>query len=112
MWLRRVFLAFQTKPKKHGIYEPERERFMNRPKIVVSETNDLDLPAKAILSPIELAEFLGITVQALAQWRCNGEGPVYMKCGRAVRYRRRAIADYLEGRTGTSTTALSAAGVS
>ena len=39
------------------------------------------------LTPGELADRWSLTPQALAQWRSKGEGPQFLKLGRAVRYR-------------------------
>ena len=38
------------------------------------------------LTPREAATFLGLSVRALARYRCNGKGPVFYKFGGRVRY--------------------------
>ncbi len=35
----------------------------------------------------QAATYLGLAVSTLNKWRCHGGGPVYIKMGRAVRYR-------------------------
>ena len=40
-----------------------------------------------ILVPNEAADYLRISPETLRQWRHLGEGPRYLKMGRAVRYR-------------------------
>ncbi|WP_373693286.1 helix-turn-helix transcriptional regulator [Desulfobulbus sp.] len=37
-------------------------------------------------TPKQLAERLQISEYTLASWRCKGEGPQFMKFGKAVRY--------------------------
>lgn len=51
-----------------------------------------------LLTPEELADELGMTVEALAQWRYRGQGPVFIKEGRFVRYLRTDVDDWLMGR--------------
>jgi hypothetical protein len=60
---------------------------------------DLD----AALNENQAAEFLGISVRTLQAWRVRGSGPPYVKIGRAVRYRRRALVTFQEQHTVTST---------
>lgn len=47
----------------------------------------------------ELADELRVKVQTLAAWACYGEGPPYLKVGRAVRYRRVDVERWLAERT-------------
>ncbi len=42
---------------------------------------------QALASSAEVAEVLGIPEKTLAEWRCRGIGPGYLKVGRYVRYR-------------------------
>ncbi|WP_408053264.1 helix-turn-helix transcriptional regulator [Streptomyces sp. CMC78] len=39
------------------------------------------------MTPGEAAEYMGLSVSTLANWRCRNEGPPFVKAGRAVRYR-------------------------
>ena len=45
-----------------------------------------------LIKPIEAAHFLGLSRSWLAKLRLTGEGPIYLKVGRRVRYR---LADLL-----------------
>ena len=56
-----------------------------------------------LLTPLETATALGLSLSWLAKARLRGDGPLYIKLGRAVRYRESAIRDYLKARTRTST---------
>ena len=42
------------------------------------------------------AEMLGMSVGTLQNWRCNSEGPTYLKLGGAVRYRPEDLEAYVE----------------
>lgn len=43
-------------------------------------------PAKRLLRAPEAAEFLGVKVATLADWRLTGKGPAFRRLGRAVAY--------------------------
>jgi excisionase family DNA binding protein len=51
---------------------------------------------KELLSPQELADFLGIPLATVRRWRYHGEGPPGMRLGRHVRYQRAAVMAWLE----------------
>lgn len=59
-----------------------------------------DIPP--VLSPLALAELLGIARSTLDGWRRNGEGPAFVRLGggrnAAVRYRREAVLEWLVSR--------------
>ncbi len=55
--------------------------------------------SKSLVSPPELAEHLGVSVQRLATWRHEGAGPSYVKVGRLVRYRRIDVDSWLDAQT-------------
>ena len=40
-----------------------------------------------VMTVLQAAEYLGLAVSTLNKWRCHGGGPVFIKMGRAVRYR-------------------------
>jgi predicted DNA-binding transcriptional regulator AlpA len=40
-----------------------------------------------LLRPVDVAVRIGVPVGTLANWRCDGRGPRYLKVGRHVRYR-------------------------
>lgn len=48
-----------------------------------------------LLTPEVLADELGMTVEALAQWRYRGQGPVFIKEGRFVRYLRTDVDQWI-----------------
>jgi len=48
-----------------------------------------------VLTVQQAAEYLGLAVSTLNKWRCLGGGPVFMKMGRAVRYRVEDLELYL-----------------
>lgn len=43
----------------------------------------------------QLSKVLGISRQTLRVWRSNGDGPVYFKFGRAIRYHVDEVQRYL-----------------
>ncbi len=50
------------------------------------------------------AEFLGVEIKTLQAWRVKGGGPTYVRLSRrAVRYQRRAMLTWIEGKCHTST---------
>ncbi|HKT05199.1 MAG TPA: helix-turn-helix domain-containing protein [Rugosimonospora sp.] len=44
-------------------------------------------PRKRLATPEEVAEYYGVPVATLYQWRARGRGPKSSKIGRHVRYR-------------------------
>jgi excisionase family DNA binding protein len=44
-------------------------------------------PLATVMTVQQASEYLGLAVSTLNQWRCHGGGPVFIKMGRAVRYR-------------------------
>jgi len=40
-----------------------------------------------VMTVTQAAEYLGLAESTLNKWRCHGGGPVFIKMGRAVRYR-------------------------
>ena len=63
----------------------------------------LPAPQKVVLTTSEAAAFLGLAISTLNKWRCYGEGPQFIKLGRAVRYRQDDLEHYVETNTQTST---------
>jgi excisionase family DNA binding protein len=49
-----------------------------------------------LMSLTDVSEMLGIPVHTLYRWRYKGDGPVGYRVGRHVRYRREAVAAWLE----------------
>jgi hypothetical protein len=56
-----------------------------------------------LLKTPEAAEKLRVTKATLESWRCRGGGPIYVKYGRAVRYRPEDIEAFLEQSLRSST---------
>jgi len=53
---------------------------------------------KELLSPLDTAKFLGVSVETLAQWRSQRRGPPYVKVeNRLVRYRLCDLEEYVSG---------------
>lgn len=50
-------------------------------------TTSHNTPAASIITVNQAADYLGLAVSTLNKWRCHGGGPVFIKMGRAVRYR-------------------------
>ena len=58
----------------------------------------------AVFTVSEAAAYLGLAQSTLNKWRCHGgNGPAYLKLGKAVRYRRTDLDTYLDRRNVTST---------
>lgn len=54
------------------------------------------------MSPEDLAEYLGIPVATIYQWRHKGYGPPAVKIGRHLRYRRIGVDAWIAQQEGTS----------
>ena len=53
----------------------------------------------ALLSPQQLADYLGVPVATVYRWRYESTGPRGIKVGKHVRYRRGDVEAWLETRT-------------
>lgn len=59
---------------------------------------------REFLTPTELSGQIGIAVQTLARWRCEGRGPVFTKIGgKKVLYRTSEVDRWLEDKDFEST---------
>jgi predicted DNA-binding transcriptional regulator AlpA len=57
-----------------------------------------------LLRPVDAAAVLCVAVQTLARWRCEGQGPRFVKIGpRLVAYRREDVERWLSAREAGST---------
>lgn len=56
-------------------------------------------PGDALLSPQQLADYLGVPVATVYRRRYESTGPRGIKVGKHVRYRRRDVEDWLETRS-------------
>ena len=52
---------------------------------------------KRLLTAEQVAEWTGLSLDTLAQWRSQGRGIPYLKIGRAVRYDPSDVQEYLRG---------------
>lgn len=50
------------------------------------------------LSPKEVHDLTGISIQLLEVWRREGNGPKFFRIGRLIKYRRDLLEAFLEGR--------------
>lgn len=53
-----------------------------------------------LLTTQQLADYLGVAVSTLVQYRRDGVGPAYIKLGHLVRYRMSDIENWLESKIG------------
>lgn len=49
-----------------------------------------------LLSPKQLAKYLGVTTLTLSQYRVQGRGPKYLKLGRVIRYRPSDVQEWID----------------
>lgn len=59
----------------------------------------------AILDEGEAAQFIRVSIRTLQSWRVSGRGPAFIKVGRAVRYDRGTLTQWLISQTRASTAA-------
>lgn len=59
--------------------------------------------ASSIMTVTQAADYLGLAVSTLNKWRCHGGGPVFIKMGRAVRYRVEDLEAFIQSRIIAST---------
>ena len=69
---------------------------MNAP----AKTNTVEEP---LLYPADAAKLLKVSLSWLAKARLRGDGPMFVKIGRSVRYRASSVRDYIRSRMRTST---------
>ena len=49
-----------------------------------------------LLTELEAAEYMNVSVYSVARWRVNGTGPPYLKLGlKTIRYRREDIDNWM-----------------
>lgn len=65
-------------------------------------TTETETPT-VVMTVNQAAEYLGLAVSTLNKWRCHGGGPVFIKMGRAVRYRTQDLESFLLGSRASST---------
>lgn len=52
---------------------------------------------RELLTPLEVSQITGLSIETLAQWRSQKREIPYLKIGRAVRYDPVDVQTYLEG---------------
>ncbi len=75
--------------------EIQRDRLFFKPQekdgaMIAGETKCL------VLGEMDAACQLGLSVNTLRKWRCTGHGPVYLKLGKAVKYRLTDLQAFIE----------------
>jgi predicted DNA-binding transcriptional regulator AlpA len=60
----------------------------------ISEKSD-----ECLMDSFEAAEFLGVSIWWLVKHRRDGTGPKYIKIGRAVRYSKADLLDFIRNNT-------------
>jgi predicted DNA-binding transcriptional regulator AlpA len=58
-------------------------------------TNDAD----RLLTEVQAAEILNLSVRTLQAWRLRGAGPSFVRAGRAIRYRHRDLLAWMDANT-------------
>lgn len=58
---------------------------------------------EALLDEKEVASILGVKPSALQAWRWRGGGPLFVRVGRCIRYRRNDVESWLDARTCANT---------
>ena len=56
-----------------------------------------------LLRTKEAAIYLTVKPVTLETWRCHGSGPEYLKLGKAVRYKKESLDNFIESRKRTNT---------
>ena len=59
--------------------------------------------ADQLLNEIQTSDMLCVSTRTLQGWRLRGCGPVFVKTGRSVRYRRRDLIAWMDANTVQST---------
>jgi hypothetical protein len=54
---------------------------------------------EALLTEVQAAEFLNMSGRTLQSWRGRGRGPAHIQAGRAIRYRRVDLIDWIQRNT-------------
>ena len=62
-----------------------------------------EAPSFVLLTPKEAAKLLKVSVSWLAKARMRGDGPPFIKVGRAIRYSEAALMQWMKGRQRMST---------
>ncbi len=63
--------------------------------ILAEDRRDYD----ALLNEVQAAQFLSLSIRTLQAWRLKSVGPRIVRAGRAIRYRRRDLIDWIDAHT-------------
>jgi excisionase family DNA binding protein len=55
---------------------------------------------RPLAGPPEVADYLGVPVKTLYQWRYAGKGPRVIRCGKHLRYRWSDVDSWLDAQDG------------
>jgi hypothetical protein len=55
--------------------------------------------AESLLMEVQAAKLLNLSPRTLQNWRITGSGPLYIRVGRAIRYRRRDLIAWIDANT-------------
>lgn len=61
-------------------------------------TANLPTDCDFLLNEVQAADRLNLSIRTLQAWRSRGYGPVFIRAGRAVRYRPRDLTAWLDQR--------------
>jgi hypothetical protein len=61
--------------------------------------NSIRLDPDALLTECAAAEILNLSIRTLQSWRLRGAGPDYVRAGRAIRYSRRDLINWIQANT-------------
>ena len=64
---------------------------------------------ETLLTEAQTADHLSISMRTLQAWRVRGGGPIFIRAGRSIRYRRSDLLDWIEANAATSTSAADSA---
>ena len=56
-----------------------------------------------LLTEVQAADVLNLSIRTLQAWRTKRSGPSFVRAGRAIRYRRRDLYDWMDANTVSST---------
>jgi hypothetical protein len=57
----------------------------------------------ALLTEVQAADYLRLSVRTLQAWRVRGAGPLFIRAGRAIRYRQYDLLAWIKQQTFQST---------
>ena len=66
-------------------------------------TNKIGAGIERVLTPTDTARLLNLSLSWLAKARMRGDGPPYIKVGRAIRYSEAALMQWMKSKQRTST---------